>query len=91
MKRNHSEDDSWLGEEKGKMSDVEKPDKIKISIEDIQTETRKMLNWKAPGPDGVRGVWFKRFRSRRGVITGSLQGCLNSEQVSGCMIRGRTV
>ena len=28
---------------------------MKISVEDMENGIRKMANWKAPGPDDVRG------------------------------------
>jgi hypothetical protein len=31
-----------------------------------------MANWKAPGPDGVRGFRFKRFKSLHRVIAQGL-------------------
>ena len=52
---------------------------------------REMANWKAPGPDGVRGFWFKRFRSLHGVIMESSQDCLDSGSVPDWMIKRRTV
>ena len=39
----------------------------------------------------MRGFWFKRFRSLHGVITESLQDCLDSGSVSDWMVKGRTV
>ena len=40
-----------------------------------------MENWKAPGPDGVQEIWFKRFRSLHGVVGQCLQRCLNVGEV----------
>ena len=52
---------------------------------------RKMANWKAPGPDGVRGFWFKRFPSLHASLTVALGLCLDSGEVPDWLVKGRTV
>ena len=37
---------------------VEEQREVKVSTEDVVAGVRRMSNWKAPGPDGVRGFWF---------------------------------
>ena len=72
------------------MSGIEKQEEVKIDIKDVEHGIRKMANWKAPGPDGVRGFWFKRFRSLHGVITdNSLQDCLDSGTCTGLDGKGK--
>ena len=91
VQKRHDEDATWLGEVRDRMSGIEKQEKLKIDIKDVEHAIRKMANWKARGPDGVRGFWFKRFRSLHGVITESLQDCLDSDSVPDWMVKGRTV
>ena len=74
----HRNDASWLGYIRERLDCIEEQPEVVISYEDIVSGIRKMANWKAPGPDGIRGFWFKRFRSLHGAIASSLQGCLNS-------------
>ena len=50
-----------------------------------------MSNWKAPGPDGVRGFWFKNFSSLHPFLCKSLQQCVVEGDVPGWMTKGRTV
>ena len=50
-----------------------------------------MANWKAPGPDGVRGFWFKRFTALHPFLTESLDFCLVEGNVPEWMVKGRTV
>ena len=90
VQKRHDEDATWLGEVRDRMSGTEKQE-VKIDIKDVEHGIRKMANWRAPGADGVRGFWFKRFRSLHGVITESLQDCLNSGSVPDWMVKGRTV
>ena len=49
-----------------------------------------MTNWKARGPDGVQGFWFKKFTSVHVAITDRLQDCLQSGDVPEWMTVGRT-
>lgn len=91
VEKNHNADASWLGEVRDRMSGVEKQGEVCISVEDVQFGIRKMANWKAPGPDGVRGFWFKRFRSLHGAIAKCLHGCLTRGEVPDWMVKGRTV
>ena len=91
VQKRHDEDATWLGEVRDRMTGIEKQDEVKIDIKDVEHGIRKMANWKAPGPDGVRGFWFKTFRSLHGVITESLQDCLDSGSVPDWMVKGRTV
>ena len=91
VQKRHDEGATWLGEVRDRMSGIEKQEEVKIDIKDVEHGIRKMENWKAPGPDGVRGFWFKRFRSLHGVITESLQNCLDSGSIPDWMVKGRTV
>ena len=91
VQKRHDEDATWLGEVRDRMSGIEKQEEVNIDIKDVEHGIRKMANWKAPGPDGGRGFWFKRFRSLHGAITESLQDCLDSGSVPDWMVKGRTV
>ena len=46
---------------KENMENLEKQEDIEITIDDIKSGIKKMSNWKAPGPDGVHGFWFKKI------------------------------
>ncbi len=50
-----------------------------------------MKNWKAPGPDGVRGFWFKKFTSIHESLATALNSCVKKGIVPGWMTKGRTV
>lgn len=62
-----------------------------MQLVDVKAGIRKMTNWKAPGPDGVRGFWFKKFLSLHQSIAASLQVCLETAEVPAWMLKGRTV
>ena len=50
-----------------------------------------MSNWKAPGPDGVKGFWFKRMTDLHDRLAKHLQACLNTAIIPSWMTKGRTV
>ena len=53
----------WLQRAKQELADVKKKEDIKITIKSIQKCVSDMSNWKAPGPDGLQGFWFKRMKN----------------------------
>ena len=87
----HNKGAEWLKEVKEKMSDLRKQENIKISIEDVKLVIRKMSNWKAPGPDGVHGFWFKKLSNLHIKLTEFLQEALDTGIVPDWMTLGRTV
>ena len=85
---------SWLGDYESHLSserDILPQDDVSISDDDIRAGLKRMSNWKAPGPDGVRGFWFKKFSSLHPFLSKSLQQCLSEGDVPGWMTKGRTV
>ena len=44
---------------KERISEIDKQENIRISIENVKTTIRKMTNWKTSGPDYVQGYWFQ--------------------------------
>ena len=51
---------------------------------------RKILNWKAPGPDGVHDYWIKMLVSMQERIALHLQSCITRGEVPDWMTTGRT-
>ena len=37
-----------------------------------------MLNWKAPGPDDVQLLWFKKIKNLNDRLAKHLKACLNT-------------
>ena len=42
---------------------------------------RKIKSWKAPGPDGIYGFWWKVFRSAGEALRGLIEGAINPQSV----------
>ena len=82
---------SWLGDVRENFGGVVGQEEVVVQLDDVKAGIGKMANWKAPGPDGVRGFWFKRFPSLHLSLTVALQDCLDSGEVLEWMVKGRTV
>ena len=87
----HNHDARWLQKIKQELADVEKQEDIKITVESIQKRVSGMSNWKASGPDGVKGFWFKRMTDLHDRLAKPLQACLNTAIIPSWMTKGRTV
>ena len=91
VKAGHREDAGWLKDIKEGMTNIRKQQDVTISLDDVKGGIRKMKNWKAPGPDWVRGFWFKKFPSLHENLTEALKDCLESGETPEWMVKGRTV
>ena len=87
----HNKDVAWLKRVKDKLKSVKKQGKVKVTIEDVVEVIKRMSNWKAPGPDGVQGFWFKKFRNLHPAIRVYLEECVESGNVPDWLVKGRTV
>ena len=47
-------------------------------VESIQKCFSGMLNWKAPGPDDVQVLWFKKIKNLNDRLAKHLKACLNT-------------
>ena len=91
--KEHDRDASWLGGVRQSLEwfEVQQQENIVLELGDVKAGIGRMANWKAPGPDGVRGFWFKRFPSLHPLILRCLQKCLDCGDVPEWMVKGRTV
>ena len=87
----HAEDAEWLARTRRKLGNVEKQEDLIIDVDTVRPVVRKLSNWKAPGPDGVVGFWFKKVSALHDVMASKLQLCLASGKVPLWMVKGRTV
>ena len=56
----HNENAEWLKEMKKERVEARQED-IVITAEMVTARSKKIPNWKAPGPDGVQGYWIKKL------------------------------
>jgi len=86
-----NEEPTWMSEIEDYLSEVEKQEDVCITLQDVKTGIGRMSNWKAPGPDGVRGFWFKKFTAVLPMLVEALASCLREGDVPEWMVTGRTV
>ena len=87
----HNRDAVWMGHVDRELAGVEQQEEVTVQLDDVKAGIRRMANWKAPGPDGIRGFWFKKFLSLHEPITTSLQQCMATGVIPAWMVKGRTV
>ena len=61
--KQHREDAPWMRDVNRELAGVEQQQEVTVQLDDVKAGIRRMANWKAPGPDGIRGFWFKKFLS----------------------------
>ena len=86
-----NEDAGWLKDVSAKFDCVEHQGDAIITADDVKKGISRMANWKSPGPDGVRGFWFKKFTALHPYLVESLDYCLWDGNVPEWMVSGRTV
>ncbi|XP_063599202.1 uncharacterized protein LOC134775604 [Penaeus indicus] len=90
-KVDHKKDTEWLRELRAAKGDG-KQDDIRITTEMVIQQTRKIPNWKCPGPDGVQGYWLKSFTALHERIADQLNGMIyNGVEIPKWMTTGKTV
>ena len=63
-----------------------------INFAMVTAQSKKVPNWKAPGPDGVQGYWIKKLTSLHGRIAEQMNEIINSRvPIPVWMTTGRTV
>ena len=86
----HDADAEWLGKVRQRWSRVGKQGDLVVDVAKVKAGIRRLSNWKAPGPDGVTGFWFKKITALHHVIALGLDDCLKSGNVPDWMVKGRT-
>ena len=73
-----------------KMDYKEKEPEAEIHLESLRGTLKKIVNWKAPGLNGIHGFWFKRFTSIPDRLAQQLHKCLQEKNLPECMTKGKT-
>ena len=60
-RKEHHQDAEWFKDVTKELEQDEGQDKIDITKDKMTRVTRKMPNWKAPGPDNAQGYWLKNL------------------------------
>ena len=87
----HNKDAEWLKELKDECGETRQDDTV-INFAMVAAQAKKVLNWKAPGLDGVQGYWIKMLTSLHRRIAKQMNEMINSRvPIPVWMTTGRTV
>ena len=68
------------------LENVNIPENVEITKEDVTIQLKKMPNWKLAGLDGIQGFWHKSFTSQHQRMNENIQ----SLSTSSWLVKGRT-
>jgi len=88
----HNANAEWFKELKQEGACHEKQTDLMISTEMVSKQTKKIPNWKCPGPDGVQGYWLKHLTTLHSRIANQMNDIIvNGYEIPKWMTTGNTV
>ena len=92
VEKEHDREARWLKDLKNESNGEHRQEMVRISVENVQKQCRKIPNWKAPGKDGVQGYWIKNLSNLHMRIAYQLNKILGGEDyLPTWMTYGRTI
>jgi Reverse transcriptase (RNA-dependent DNA polymerase) len=79
--KGHNADAYWIAEEEQRCQQIPEMADPLITLPLVQSVVKRMLNWKAPGPDGIQNYWWKSFKSTHAVLASWFQKALSDPTV----------
>ena len=77
----HRGDVEWLKKMKVRRASINlQQEEVRITKTQLETQYRRIPNWKAPGPDGVHGYWLKKITSCHERIAEQLDAMVCGKQ-----------
>jgi len=89
VNKDHNESADWVTKLEHHTPVTQSP--LVITAAKLRTQLNKMPNWKAPGPDGIRTFWLKRFHSTHDNLADLLNQCLVAKTTPPSLTKGRTI
>ena len=74
--KKNNENAEWINNITRELDGLEEGPKMEIHVDLPKTTLKRISNWKAPGHDGIHGVWFKNFFSIHGRLALEMKRCL---------------
>ena len=75
----------------GNLGTIRKQKPLTVKEAMVEKQIKKKPNWKAPGPEGVHGYWFKSIKAVRPVLAALLNEDLQNGNVSEWLTSEKTV
>ena len=87
----HNENAEWLKELRKERVEARQED-IVITAEMVTARSKRIPNWKAPGPDGVQGYWIKKLTALHERMADHMNDLINNRvAIPVWLTTGRTV
>ena len=86
--KSHNKNVEWLKELRSERNEI-KQGNIQITTGMVTQQTRKVPNWKCPGPDGVLGYWLKNFPALHERIATQMDDMINGMDIPKWMTTGK--
>ena len=81
----------WLNDIEENLGTIRKQETLTVTEAMVEKQIKKIPDWKAPGPAGVHGYWFKSIKAVRPVLAALLNEALQSGNVPEWLTSGKTV
>ena len=87
----HNSKAEWLDDVRKEIKNMSQ-ENIVVTVEMMKKKVRKLLNWKAPEPDGEQGYWLKNLPSLHDRIVRQMNDMINNNKdIADWLTKGRTV
>ncbi|CAK1593322.1 unnamed protein product [Parnassius mnemosyne] len=80
----------WIRATERKFSNLANMGSISITAEDVYSITRRLHNWKSPGPDGIHNFWLKWITSSHVRLAAQIQEAIECCELPRLLTTGIT-
>ncbi|KAL1448095.1 hypothetical protein WDU94_012293 [Cyamophila willieti] len=88
----HDQNATWLNKIRENADTISPMNEVRITLDDIQSNIKKSINWKAPGIDGIQNFWWKYFPATHVFLMQFFNNYLeNPENIPEIFTKGKTV
>ena len=88
----HNDEAEWIKEVDSEVERMStKQNDLTITTEMLRKQSKKLSNWKSPGPDGVQGYWIKHLTTLHERLAALFNDGLSSGNVPNWLTKGKTV
>ena len=87
----HNKNAEWIMSVEKELECITQQSNLNITKDDIFIRLRKMLNWKAPSPDGLNWFWLKKFTFLHQTMVKNLNDYIKTGDVPIWMVESQTV
>ena len=88
----HNDEAEWIKEVNSEVERMSnKQNDLTITTAMLRKQSKKVTNWKSPGPDGVQGYWIKHLTTLHERLATLFNDCLSSGNAPNWLTKGKTI